>query len=176
VLFGAGPDFEWFDVPDSAGGQAGATLGTVGYLAGGFAGMLRKGGSELVGAAPSAIARSSQGTTKYPGIDRYKDITLKKGTILYSGFPGQSSFYTTTSAIRRSGNSSEVLFKGLQIKRHETKGFRSRIAAYEVVADTPAAFGLAIANIEYGAGWLPQVVVPSYATSLKFITDLPLGP
>ena len=176
LLFGADPDFEWFDVPDSAAGQSGATAGNIGYLFGGVAGMLRKGGSELVGTAPSQIARSFQGTKKYPGIDRYKDITLKKGTILYSGFPGQTPFYTTVSALRRSGSSAENLFKGLQIKRHETRGFRTRVAAYEVVADTPAAFGLAIANVEHGAGWLPQVVVPSYMNSLRFIDDLPLGP
>jgi RHS repeat-associated protein len=176
MLFGADPDFEWFDVPASAAGQSGAMAGNVGYLLGGMAGMLRKGGSELVGTAPSHIARSLQGTDKYPGIDRFRNITLKKGTILYSGFPGQTSFYTTASALRRSGNSAAILFKGLQIKRHETKGFRTRVAAYEVVADTPAAFALAIANVEYGAGWLPQVVVPSYMNSLRFISDLPLGP
>jgi len=176
MIFGADPDFEWFDIPGSAAGQSGATAGNIGYFLGGAAGMLRKGGSELVGMSPSQFARAMQGTRKYPGIDRYKDITLKKGTILYSGFPGQTPFYTTASALRRSGNSAEMLFKGLQTQRHPVKGYRTHMAAYEVMADTPAAFALALANVEHGAGWLPQVVVPSYVTSLRFITDLPLGP
>jgi hypothetical protein len=50
------------------------------------------------------------------------------------------------------------------------------MAAYEVLEDTPAAFGLAIKNGDHGAGWLPQVVVPSYETSLSFLRVIPLGP
>jgi RHS repeat-associated protein len=176
MLFGAGPDFEWFDVPDTAGGRAGATLGTVGYLAGGFAGMLRKGSSELIGTAPSQIARSFQGYGKYPGIDRFKDITLKKGTVLYSGFPGQSAFYTTPSAMRRSNASASYLYDGLQLARSVNYPMRTRMAAYEVLEDTPAAFGLAVKNVDHGAGWLPQVVVPSYESSLSFLRVIPLGP
>lgn len=176
MLFGADPDFEWFDVPDSAGGQSGAMAGNIGYLVGGFAGMLRKGGSELIAAAPSQIARQFQGTDKYPGIDRFKDIVLKKGTVLYSGFPGQSAFYTTASAMRRSDASAGRLYDGLQLARSMNFPMRTRMAAYEVIEDTPAAFGLAINNGIHGAGWFPQVVVPSYETSLNFLRVIPLGP
>jgi RHS repeat-associated protein len=174
-LFGAQQDFEWFDVPDSQSGQAGARIGDVGYLVGGAAGIARQAGTELVSRAPSAFARSLQGTSKYPYVDRFKDITLKKGTVVFSGSPGQSAFYTTTSALRRSGGSAERLFKGLQVRRHHT-GYRSRVAAYEVVEDTPAAFGLALRNTDHGDGWLPQIVVPSFETSLRFIDDFAIGP
>jgi RHS repeat-associated protein len=174
-LFGAHADFEWFDVPDSQAGQAGAQIGDVGYLVGGAAGVVRKAGTELVTRTPSAYARSMQGTSKYPYVDRFKDITLKKGTVVFSGSPGQTAFYTTQSALRRSGGSAETLFKGLQVRRHQT-GYRSRIAAYEVVADTPAAFGLALRNTDHGDGWLPQIVVPSFETSLRFIDDFGIGP
>ncbi|MGH8130065.1 MAG: RHS repeat-associated core domain-containing protein [Steroidobacteraceae bacterium] len=175
LLFGADPDFQWFDEPDSAAGRSGAKFGNVGYFVGGFGGIIRKGGSELLSASPSQIARSLQGTGKYPGVDRFKDITLKKGTIIYAGFPGQGYFYTTASALRRSANSASALFDGLQIVRHQTKGHRSRVAAFEVLEDTQAAFGLALANIDYGAGWLPQVVVPSFQTTLRYLDDFPLG-
>jgi len=175
-LFGADPAFEWFDVPDSESGRAGATVGNVGYLAGGFAGILRKGGAEIIGATPSQIARSLQGSARYPGIDRFRDITLRKGTIIFGGFPGQSAFYTTMSALRRSGESATSLFGGLQVFYHQTRGYRSRVAAYEVLEDIPAAFGLAIANWQYGAGWLPQIVVPSFASTLRRLSDFPLGP
>ncbi len=176
MLFGANPDFQYFNEPDSDAGHAGTQFGNAGYFVGGAAGIIRKGGSQIASGASSQIARSFQGNPKYPGIDRFKDITLKQGTIVYSGFPGQTAFYTTASALRRSGNSAEVLFRGLQLRKHERLGFRTRVAAYEVMADTPAAFGLAIANTDHGAGWLPQVVVPSFQTSLRFLEDIPIGP
>jgi RHS repeat-associated protein len=175
-LFGTNADFEWFPVPDSEAGQAGATMGSIGYFFGGAAGILRKGTAEMLGITPSHVARSFQGTQKYPGIDRFRDITLKKGTVIYSGYPGQSAFYTTASALRRGGGSSTSLFRGLQVGAHRHLGHRSRVAAYEVLADTPAAFGLAIANSQYGAGWLPQVVVPSFRSDLRYLADFPLGP
>jgi hypothetical protein len=101
---------------------------------------------------------------------------LKKGSILYSLYPGQGAFYTIKSALRRTGYSAAALSAGLQIARHEYKPLRTRIAAYEVLEDTPAAFGLAMANTTNGFGWLPQVVVPSYMTTLRFVNDFPLNP
>jgi hypothetical protein len=49
-LFGADPGFEWFDVPDSAAGRAGATLGNVGYFLGGAATIVRKAGTMALSA------------------------------------------------------------------------------------------------------------------------------
>ena len=176
MLFGADPDFQYFQEPGTAEGRTGAQFGNVGYFLGGAAGVIRKGGMELGTRAPSVIARSMQGHGKYPGVDRFKDITLKKGTLVYAGFPGQGAFYTTAGAMRRVGASSSVLFGGLQIAAHESKGARTRAAAFEVIEDTQAAFALALANPKHGGGWLPQVVVPSYMTSLRFLNDFPLGP
>jgi RHS repeat-associated protein len=176
LLFGADPDFQYFREPGNAFGARGAQLGNVGYLAGGAAGVIRKGGASIFSEASSTIARSFQGRGRYPGIDRFRDITLKKGTILYAGYPGQSAFYTTASAMRRAGQSSSALFRGLQVAAHETRGLRVRAAAYEVMEESPAAFGLALANMKHGDGWLPQVVVPSYESSLRYLNDFPLGP
>ncbi len=50
-LFGADPDFEWFDVPDTAAGRSGANIGNVGYLIGGVVGTVRKAGAGLAAAA-----------------------------------------------------------------------------------------------------------------------------
>ncbi len=50
------------------------------------------------------------------------------------------------------------------------------MAAYEVIEDTPAAFGLALTNLKNGAGGYPQVVVPSFQTSLRYLSDFALGP
>ena len=175
LLFGADPDFQYFREPGSDAGRLGARFGNVGYLIGGAAGMIRKGGYGFVTGGPTEIARSFQGSTKYPNIDRFKNITLKKGTLLYAGYPGQGMFYTTASAMRRTGASASTLWRGLQVAAHHSHPPRTRMAAFEVVEDTPAAFGLALANIDNGIGGLPQIVVPSYMTSLRFVTDFPLG-
>lgn len=176
MLFGTDPDFEYFDEPDTDAGRAGSGYGNVGYLLGGFGGVVRKGGAEIAGAGASQFARSLQGSDKYPGIDRFKDITLKKGTLIFAGYPGQGYFYTTRSALRRSASSTSAFSRGLQLAKHETKPMRTRVATYEVLEDTPAAFALAIANTTHGPGWLPQIVVPSYISSLRYLEDLPLGP
>jgi RHS repeat-associated protein len=175
LLWGADPDFQYFREPDSAGGRAGAMTGNVGYFVGGAAGVIRRHGPETVAQGVSSVARSFQGNAKYPGVDRFRNIELKKGKIIYASFPGQGNFYTTASAIRRIGDSAQALGAGLQIAPHRFLPPRSRYAAYEVIDDTPAAFGLAIENSAYGSGWLPQIVVPSYQTSLRYIGDFPLG-
>lgn len=94
--------------------------------------------------ASSSVATRMQGSGNYPGIDVFRDITLKKGTVIYGGYPGQSAFYTTSSAIRRAGDSASSLFQGLQVARHPVRGYRSNVAAYEVIEDVPAAFGRSI--------------------------------
>jgi hypothetical protein len=176
LLFGADPDFQYFRVPGSALGARGAQVGNVGYFAGGAIGMIRKASTEAATRSTSAIARSFQGTKKYPQVDRFKDIVLKKGTVIYAGYPGQGAFYTTASAMRRSLASSSTLWRGLQIAPHERHPDRVRMAAYEVLEDTPAAFGLALANVDNGFGGYAQVVVPSFKTSLRYMTDFPLAP
>ena len=108
MLFGADPDFQYFREPESDAGRAGASAGTAGYFIGGFGGVLRKAGSEAL-ASPSRFARSLQGKGDYPGIDRFRDIVLKKGKLIYAGFPGQGNFYTTANAIRRAGDSAGAL-------------------------------------------------------------------
>jgi hypothetical protein len=175
-LFGADPGFEWFDVPDNAAGRAGATLGNVGYFLGGVAGIVRSGGARIAEGSASAFARTRQGLGRYPGVDRFRDITLRKGTVLFGGHPGQTAFYTTASSMRRSGGSASFLYDGLQIARSANHPMRTRMAMYEVLEDTPAAFGLAIRNGDHGGGWLPQVVVPSYLSNLRLLDLIPLGP
>jgi len=55
-------------------------------------------------------------------------------------------------------------------------GYRPGVTAYEVIRDTPAAFGRAIANPQHGAGRLPQVVVPEYPNTLRPLYSIPLQP
>ncbi|CDG16665.1 hypothetical protein [Xenorhabdus doucetiae] len=117
--------------------------------------------------SPSEFARSWQGQGEYPGVDRFKDITVKKGTILMAGAPGQGNFYTTVRAIERSGFSQEGVFKGLQVMPHPQFGYRPGMTAYRVLEDTPAAFGIVRANPQHGAGGLPQIVIKDYEGILE---------
>lgn len=113
----------------------------------------------------------------------YRDITLKKGKIIYGGTPGQTSFYTTESALNRSGYSSQELFDGLQVAPgdpahipvHPITGLnRPGVTAYEVLEDIPAAFGRTLANPGQGSGGLPQIVIENYQDYLKPIYSIPL--
>lgn len=140
-------------------------------------------GDKVSSSTPSEYARSLQGSGNYPGKDVYRDITLSKGTVIYGGTPGQSEFYTTKSALERSGFSSERLFDGLQvapgdpsrIPTHSITGLnRPGVTAYEVINDIPAAFGRTLANPGQGSGGLPQIVIENYQDFLKPIYSIPL--
>lgn len=110
--------------------------------------------------SPSTIARSWQGKGAYPGVDSYKDITLKKGTVIYRGEPYGSEYFTTKRSVERSGRDATKLFEGLQVSKHPVKGYRPQVTGYVVTQDTKAAFGITKANPKYGDGGLPQVFVP----------------
>jgi hypothetical protein len=130
--------------------------------------------SSSVEKSPSAFARSLQGSGNYPGVDRYKDILLKKGTIIFGGAPGQSNFYTTASAVRRSGGNADTLFQGLQVGPHPVHGYRPGVTAYRVLEDAPVAFGRALANPQHGAGRYPQIVIEGSKTKLEPLFSIPL--
>jgi len=132
---------------------------------------------------PSAFARSQQGSGAYPGVDRFRDITLKKGTTIFGGAPGQSNFYTTASGVGRANGSSSSLFQGLQVGKapahipaHPITGkYRPGVTAYEVTQDLPAAFGRTLNNPQFGRGGFPQIVIENYQDYLRPIYSTPLG-
>lgn len=106
------------------------------------------------------FARSQQGLGNYPGIDRYREITLKKGTVIVQGAGGnQTPFFMPQSAIRKSGGSKTKLFQGLQVAPHPTKGYRNGVTYYVVQKDTKVAFGRTLKNPQHGKGGLGQIVV-----------------
>ncbi|MDF2564835.1 MAG: hypothetical protein K0Q53_1230 [Massilibacillus sp.] len=118
-----------------------------------------KGVEEVNKAKPSEIARSWQGTEKYPGVDRYRDIKLKEGTVIYRGEPNGTEYFTTKSAVERSGGDATKLFEGLQVEKHEMFGYRSSVQGYLVKDESSAAFSITKANLDYGKGGLPQIFV-----------------
>ncbi len=111
-------------------------------------------------ASPSEIAKSWQGTGKYPGVDRYKDITIKQDKIIYRGEPNGTEYFTTKSALERSGYDANNLFEGLQVEKNLVHGYRSEMQGYKATIDLEAAFGLTKANPQFGKGGLPQIFIP----------------
>ncbi len=131
--------------------------------------------AKLVPRNASQTARSLQGGGLYSGVDRFRNITLQQGKVIYGGVPGQSAFYTTESGLARAAGSRSTLSQGLQIAPNPTLGYRPGITAYEVLQNTPTAFGRALANPQHGVGRLPQLVVPDYKNVLRPIYSVPLG-
>ncbi len=127
--------------------------------------------------SPAEQAKAWQsGGGKYPQVDDWQNITLKKGTVVYGGTPGQSNFYTTEEAVQASGNSQSNLFSSLQVAPHPDLGFRPGMTAYEVTEDTPAATSTALANSQISAGGAQQLFIPNYSTVLNPLFSVPLKP
>jgi hypothetical protein len=134
---------------------------------------------------PSDTAVSWQGSKPYYGKDRYRDITLKKGKIVYAGYPFPSGYMTTDRAISRVNNDAQKLFRGLQVAPYRPttedqmhlSGYRKEMMPYEMVDDIPAAFGITRANPGLGEGGLPQIFVPDFKKLLEQgkIREIPEG-
>jgi RHS repeat-associated protein len=124
---------------------------------------------------PAQAAASFQGSGQYPGVDRWRNIILRAGTVVYAGTPGVSGFFTTSKSIARSGNDAIALFEGLQVApQASTKAYRPAVTAFIVMQDTPAAFGIVRANPQFGAGGYPQLFIPAWSSDLKPVFEIPL--
>ncbi|BCN32397.1 hypothetical protein [Anaeromicropila herbilytica] len=142
---------------------------------------IAKGAKNLVGkvfnkgkgsVSPSEIAQSWQGDFPYVGVDKYKDITLKKGKVIYVGDPYPTGYATTKRAVCKINGDARKLFEGLQVKPYWEDGmdfaeYRSKMMAYEVTEDIDAAFGITKANPQFGEGGLPQIFIPDFNELVK---------
>lgn len=109
--------------------------------------------------SPAEVAKSWQGSGKYPGIDNYRDVIIKKGNVIYRGEPNGTEYFTTKSAIERSGRNATKIFEGLQVEKNPIHGYRGTMQGFEVVKNIRAAFGNTKANPQFGKGGLPQLYV-----------------
>jgi len=112
-------------------------------------------------ATPSQLAKSWQGSGKYPGVDDYIDVTIRKGTTLYRGEPNGTEYFTTLDAIEQSGRGATRVFEGLQVEKNPIQGYRKVMQGYVFHDDIACAYGIARANPQFGAGGLPQYFVPN---------------
>ncbi|OEZ52860.1 DUF4214 domain-containing protein [Duganella sp. HH105] len=133
---------------------------------------LRPSTTELSAAEQAA---AWQGEGLYPGVDRYRDITVKSGTYIVGASPGQGNYYTTLSGMQRSGLDVVRYYEGVQLTPNLTNPLRDVVrdgfTVYRVEQNTAAAFGRALANSQYGGGKLPQMFLPDYSalTPVEFI-------
>ena len=111
--------------------------------------------------SPVEIARSSQGTADYPGIDDWKPTQFKAGDILYRGEPKGTDFFTTKDAIESVGASQKELFEGLQVDKHPKFGYRSEMQGYQLNSEIDGAEAKCLANSNYGDGGLDQKFIPN---------------
>ena len=113
-------------------------------------------------ATPSQLARSWQGAGRYPGVDVFTDIKIKKNSIVYRGEPKGTEFFTSQEAILKSDKDASKLFKGLQVEKNEIRGYRKKVVGYIVDSDTDvdAAIGKAVMNPQFGKGGLTQYYIP----------------
>ncbi len=110
--------------------------------------------------SPSEIAKGWQGSGKYPGVDNYRDITLKKGKVIFRGEPNGTEYFTTKTAIEKAGKNATEIFEGLQVEKHPIHGYRGSMTGYRINEDISAAFGITKANPQFGKGGLPQMFIP----------------
>jgi hypothetical protein len=111
-------------------------------------------------------AESLQGNSKYPGVDKFKVVLLKKDSIIYGGVPGQSPFYTTKSTLRRFGNDANAIYKGLQVVDRNGE-YHPGLGAYRVKQDTYVAISITRANPQHGSGSAVQIVVKDFNSVLE---------
>jgi hypothetical protein len=125
--------------------------------------------SKLTDAEKAAIikgAQQQQGGTEYPGVDRFRVVILKKGTIIYGGAPGEGGFYTTIGTLKKFGNDAKEIFGALQVMPRGNK-MRPGLTEYIVKEDTPVAFGLIRKNPQWGPGGAAQIYMKEFATALE---------
>jgi RHS repeat-associated protein len=114
------------------------------------------------------IARSMQGNPKYPNIDKFFNVGVRKGDIVYAGTGGSLGFFTTERTILQSGGDATVLFEGLQVAPFGDPAlYRSSVTAYEITEDCEAAFGFVGANPRWGDGGFAQLYIPNAAQKTR---------
>jgi YD repeat-containing protein len=116
---------------------------------------------------PAEQAMAWQGQGLYPGVDRYRNVTLQPGIYVVGASPGQGNYYTTMSGLVRTGGDVIKYYQGVQVAPNLTNPardvVRDGLMIYRVEELTPAAFGITSANPQYGQGRLPQIFISDYS-------------
>lgn len=121
--------------------------------------------------SPSLLAAQCQGSEIYPGVDKWSDVIIKKGSFVWGGTPGQTNFYTTTADIMSTGTDATKIFTGLQVAIPEGyNSYRPGMTMYRVPYDMNVAVSQSLANPQYGPGGLTQFYIPDYTNLEPVLT------
>jgi hypothetical protein len=125
--------------------------------------------------ALAAVLSQLASAPRYPGVDRWVNTLVPKGSVIWAGEPGAVGFFTTTDSIQRTDRDAVAFSRGLQIAAYRNT-YRTSVLGYLVTRDVPAAAARAIANHCYGRGGLPQLFIPEFDDDgvLKVITSAEL--
>ena len=116
------------------------------------------------GKNPSKEAQNWQGSGDYPGVDNYQNVVLKKGTVLFSLFPGSPPGYAVKSSTLLKLRNADAFHEALQVQKDSKYGpMRTKVRAYVVTEDICAATGKASANTQFGKGGATQYFIPKDA-------------
>ncbi|MEK4067756.1 ribonuclease YeeF family protein [Peribacillus sp. FSL R5-0717] len=119
----------------------------------------------------SQRARLWQGSHPYFGIDTYEDIILKKGTILFAGYPRPTGYCFTKEVLDSVDGDSKKLFQGVQVNPREfddgTGDYKFQVIKFELMDDLPSARGMTDANPQLGSGGLEQIFTPDFEDLLR---------
>ena len=107
------------------------------------------------------LAKASQGTGRYPGVDNWQPKTFRKGEIIYRGEPNGTDFFTTQESIEAAHANKKLLFEGLQVEPHPILGYRTEMQGYQFNVNIDGAESICLANPDYGLGGLTQNFVPN---------------
>ena len=149
----------------AVGGAEDAILGTLlgkALSARGYKAQATTSTSKVTTESASSEARKWQENEMYPGIDNWTDVTIRKGSYVWGGTPGQSNFYTTTADLVTSGNDATKIFTGLQVSKGAFDTYRPGMTMYRIPYDMDVAISQALANKHYGAGGFTQLYIPNF--------------
>ncbi len=124
------------------------------------------------GKDPAKGAKAAQTGIYEP--DTWENIVLERGATVYGGIPGQSEFYTNYATVISANGSKSALWESLQVKKHNTLGYRGKVQPYVLKEDACVAVGKALINTDYGAGGGTQYFTADYKSVLTPQGDIDL--
>lgn len=119
------------------------------------------------GRNPAAIAQSWQGRDPYNGVDSYRNVVVKKGTVFYTLYPHgdapgnylvKSDVVVGARNARQYNDSVQVAHKG-NWKHRDARPMRTKVHGYVLAKDTCMAVGVAKNNPNLGNGGATQYFI-----------------
>jgi hypothetical protein len=119
------------------------------------------------GRNPGAVAQSWQGRDPYSGVDNYKNVVVKKGTVFYTLYPhgdAPGNYLVTSDVVigarnaRQYNDSVQVAHKG-NWKNRDARPMRTKVHGYVLTKDTCMAVGVAKNNPNLGNGGATQYFI-----------------